>query len=374
MSLAAAGTPEFAAAAAVLGLLVGLILVGGGIFRLGWIADLLSVPVTTGFLAGIAVHIIVSQLPGLLGIPPVAGSLLHQIGGIAAELDRTNVMTAGLGLTVLLLTLLSSKISARIPGALIGLAIATGAVLAFDLEDRGVAVLGIVPGGLPHLSLPLVTPDVLLHLVPAALIVAVVVMVQTAATTRSFPSDPGLPPDVNRDFVGIGAGSLLAGFFGSFPVNASPPMTATVAGTGGRSQIATLVAASIVLAMAAFGTALLTHVPQAALAGVLVFIGMRIIRLSEIIRVYREALGEFTLIILTMIAIILLPIQTGVAVGIMLSLLHGIWSSTRARAIEFVRVPRHLRLVGAERQAEGGDAAGNRGRGVPGAALLPQRL
>jgi SulP family sulfate permease len=336
---AAAGTPDYAGLAALLALVVGIILIVGGMFRLGWVADLLSVPVTTGFLAGISVHIIVSQLPGLLGIASPDGSLLRRVATIASRLDQANAYSVALGLGVLGLTLLSEWISARIPGALIALLVATAAVLWFGLESRGVSVLGVVPAALPHLALPAVTLDKLLHVVPLALIVSVVVMLQTAATTRSFVSEPGTVPAVNRDFIGVGAGSLLAGLFGAFPVNASPPRTAIVYETGGRSQIAGLLAAGLVLGLVAFGARLLAHVPQAALAGVLLFIGLRIFRIPRIIEVYRRTVEEFVLIIITMIAIVVLPIESGVAIGIVLSLMHGMWTTTRAHPIEFEKVP-----------------------------------
>ena len=336
---AAVGTPDYAGMAAMLALAVGIILICGGLLRLGWIADLLSIPVTTGFLAGISVHIIVSQLPALLGVSSPGGSLLQQIAVIATQLDRINLYAVALGFAVLCLILVSEQISARIPGALIALLMATAAVLLFGLESRGVTVLGVVPGTLPRLSLPTVRLDELLHVVPLALIVSVVVMLQTAATTRSFVSDPGAAPAVNRDFIGVGAGSILAGLFGAFPVNASPPRTAVVSETGGHSQIAGLLAAGLVLGLVAFGTKLLAHVPHAALAGVLLFIGLRIFRIPRIIEIYRRTFEEFVLIIITMISIVVFPIETGVGIGIVLSLLHGMWTTTRAYPIEFQKVP-----------------------------------
>jgi sulfate permease, SulP family len=165
------------------------------------------------------------------------------------------------------------------------------------------------------------------------------VMVQTAATTRSFPSDPDKPADVDRDFLGAGAGSVLAGLFGAFPVNASPPRTGIVAETGGQSQLAGLAAAAIVLLLLAFGTGLLRHVPDAALGGILLFVALRIIRTKQIVTIYQQSLSEFLLIVATAALIIALPIQQGAFLGIVLSLLHGIWSTTRARLVEFERVP-----------------------------------
>lgn len=338
-ALATAGSPEYQGHAVALALMVGAMMLAGGAFRLGGIANLLSVPVTVGFLAGISVHIIVSQLPGVLGLASPSGPMLDRIGALTGELGRTNPLTLGIGLGVLATVFVSEKVSAKIPGALIGLAGATLAVIALGLEGKGVSVVGTVPGTLPRPTLPDLAPEQWVRLVPLAFVIAVVVMVQTAATTRSFPSDPDKPADVDRDFLGAGAGSVLSGLFGAFPVNASPPRTGIVVETGGQSQLASLAAATIVLALLAFGTGLLQHVPDAALGGILLFVALRIVRVKQIITIYRQSRSEFLLIVATAALIIVLPIEQGAFLGIMLSLLHGIWSTTRARLVEFERVP-----------------------------------
>jgi sulfate permease, SulP family len=336
--LAASGSQDYTGLAGALALLVGAILVVGGIIRLGWIADLLSKPVITGFLAGISIHIILSQAPTVLGVPNISGSVYQRIAALANHLDAVNPLSVALGLGVLAVTLGCERWNPRIPGALIALLAATAAVAAFGLEKYGIAVLGAVPAGLPRLALPAVTLAQVYALVPLAIVVSLVVMTQTALTTRSFPS-PGEPPDVDRDFIGAGAGSVLAGLTGAFPVNASPPRTAIVAEIGARSQLAGLLALGIILALASFGTALLAHVPEAALAGMLLFVAQRIFRLQTFVEIYQRAPAEFVLVLATMTAIVLLPIETGVIIGIFLSLLHGVYIITRAQPIEFVRVP-----------------------------------
>jgi MFS superfamily sulfate permease-like transporter len=164
-------------------------------------------------------------------------------------------------------------------------------------------------------------------------------MVQTAATTRSFADNSTDGPDVGRDFVGLGAANLIAGLVGAFPLNASPPRTAVVAETGGVSQLGALICAGLAIALAAFGTGLLAHVPHAALAGVLLYIAQRIIRVGIMVDVWRRSRGEFALVMATLLALLFLPIQQGVALGVVLSLLHGVWTTTRARVIEFERIP-----------------------------------
>src|SRR6516165_7575155 len=337
-AIATSGSAEYGALAAALALLVGVLLIAGGFARLGFIADLLSRPVITGFLAGISIHIAVSQAPTVLGVPGGSGDMYQRVAALAGEVGHANPLALILGLGVLAVTFACEKWNPRVPGALIGLVAATAAVVVFDLQRHGVAVLGEVPGGLPHFALPAVDPGAVYRIVPLAIVISLVVMMQTAATTRSFPP-PGELPDVDRDFIGAGAGSLLAGLVGAFRVNASPPRSAILAEVGARSQLAGLVAVAIILALASFGTALLAHVPEAALGGMLLFVAQRIFRWQAFVDIYRRAPGEFALIIATMAAIVALPIQTGVVVGIFLSLLHGVYIITRAQPIEFERVP-----------------------------------
>ena len=163
-------------------------------------------------------------------------------------------------------------------------------------------------------------------------------MVQTGATTRSFSGD-GADPDINRDYIGVGIGSFLAGLVGGIPVNASPPRTSVVAQSGGESQFAGLFAALAVFILALFGPQLLAFIPTAALGGVLLFVAGRIFHVATFAQILRRAPAEFALALLTTVLIVILPIQTGVVVGVFLSLAHGVFAITRVRPVPFVRVP-----------------------------------
>lgn len=337
--MAASHSPEYQALAVALALMVGVILVLASLFRMGWIANLLSRPVTVGFLVGIAVHIVVSQLPAVLGLPSPRGPMIERLIELAQQIGAANPYAIGIGIGVLAIVAGAEFVSPRVPGALIGLVASTAAVIAAGLESKGVAVVGTIPATLPIPSLPEIAPEKWAKLTPLALLIAIVVMVQTAATTRAFPFEPNRPARVDLDFLGTGAGSVLAGLFGAFPVNASPPRTGIVVETGGRTQLSGLIAAAIVLGLLVFGAALLRPIPVAALAGVLLFVALRIIRAREIARIFRQSRGEFLLIVATAAAIIVLPIEQGVAVGIGLSLLHGIWSTTKARVVAFEHLP-----------------------------------
>jgi len=350
--LAAAGSARYADLAAVLALMIGLTVTAAGLLRLGWIADLLSRPVTTGFLAGIALLILLSQLPALLGLPETHGDVYRRLAALAREARRVQPIAAALGLGVFAVTLAAERIDARIPGALVGLVGATLATIAFGLDHRGVAVLGAIRGGLPELHLPSPDFETFRPLVGLAAVVSLVVMVQTAATTRAFSGEDG-DPDVDRDYVGVGLAGVLAGLFGGFPVNASPPRTGAVAETGGRSQWAGLTAAGAVLLLAALGTGLMARTPVAALAGVLVFVSVRIFHLRDFVRIFARARSEFALALLTATLVFALPVETGAAIAIFLSLAHGVFTITRSQLVPFERVPGTTVWWPADAQAPG---------------------
>ncbi len=336
--LAASSGASLPSTAVALALLVAAILLAAGILKLGWVADLLSTPIITGFLAGIAAHIVVAQLPDVLGLPaPATAVLVPRLMALAAQIAHVNPLSLAIAGGVLVTTLLAEHLNARIPGALIAIALATVAVVVFGLEPRGVAVLGNLPMGLPKLQAPTLQVENIRELVPLALLIALVVMMQTAAVSRSFPghADKG----IDRDFIGLSVANLGSALLGSFPVNASPPRTAVVNEAGGTSQAASLVAAAVVAALAFAGGRLLAHVPYAALAGVLLFVAVRIVRVGVIAAVARQAPGEFALIVITAAAVIFLPVPTGVAIGIGLSLVHGVWITTQTKVTELRRVP-----------------------------------
>ena len=213
-ALAAGDPSRYVGLAGALALMVGTILIVAGVLRAGWIADLLSVPVTVGFLTGIAVHIIVGQLPAILGVNAGGGHVLHRLSTALRLLPEANLWSSAIGALVLAAVLAGRRISARVPGAMIGLLLAATAVWQFDLACHGVAVLGALSMVMPRLSLPALGFSDMGRLLPLAVTVTLVCMMQIAAVARSFPSDPDAEEDVSRDFAGVGAGSLLAGMLG----------------------------------------------------------------------------------------------------------------------------------------------------------------
>jgi SulP family sulfate permease len=207
-SITVAGPAHYMEMATLLALLVGIILLAIGLLRAGWLATLLSVPVTTGFLAGISVHIIVGELPIMLGVAGWHGHLLVRLVHAFGQLRDTNLYTLALGAGVLIVTMGAARISSRIPGALIGLIGAGLAAALFHFEAHGVSLVGALSVSLPRLAVPALPGlDEHGHMFQLALVIAMVCIMQTA--TGTFPSDDGTPDDVSRDFAGVGAGNIL---------------------------------------------------------------------------------------------------------------------------------------------------------------------
>jgi SulP family sulfate permease len=337
--LAGAGSSDYAALAALFSIMVGIVLVGAALLRAGWVADLLSIPVTTGFMAGIAIHIIVGQIPSVLGLPDAHGMMVTQAIRIMHRLLDTNPYALAIGLFVLVATQATERWAKHLPGALLALIAVAGATALLHLDRHGVDVLGALPATLPHLALPVAKLDDVLRISPLVLIVALVCMMQTAAVLRAFPSHPEGPRHVARDFGGIGAGCVLAGLIGGFAVNASPPRTAVVVSAGGASQTVSIVAVILAAALLFGGGGLLAFVPHAALSGILIAVAVRIFRLAEMVNIARSGGSEIWLVVASGALVVLLPIETGMLASIILSLLHSSYALARPLCEELARAP-----------------------------------
>jgi sulfate permease, SulP family len=337
-ALATVGSPRYVELVGILSVLVGTIVALVWLLRLGWVADFLSTPIITGFLAGVAVIIVVHQLPDLLGLASAGGSTLHRLADVARHLGETNGWTLTIGLSVLAIVVVAESVDRRLPGTLVGLVAATAAVSGFDLRSHGVAVLGTVVHGAPHVGLHGLSLHAVADVAPLAGLVALVVLSQSAATTRAFADQGDYDEDVGRDFLGVGAGSIAAGLVGAFAVNASPPRTAAVVEAGGRTQAAGLgaVAALAVLIPAA---GLLENVPLAALAGILVYVATRIVRVDDLVSIARFDRFEFALALVTLLAVAFIGVEQGLALAVGLAILDRTRLSARPQLHVLGRIP-----------------------------------
>jgi sulfate permease, SulP family len=333
--LAAPDTREYGLLLGLVALLVGALLVAAGTLHAEWISDLLSIPVTVGFLAGIAIQITISQLPSLLGVSVTQTAAIPRLGEVIRAIPHANAVDFGIGIGVLALMLIARAENSKIPGTAIALVLAGIATVFFHLH---VAVVGALTARLPQFTLPAPSDAHLGQIIPLAIVIAVVCTVQTVTTLRIFRSEKGIV-NPSRDLAATGAGSLVAGFFGAFPVDASPPLTALRQSTGARSQLAGLVALFVAILYAIFGGSLTRYVPVAAFAGVLIYIASQVLRWGEIRRIFRESRLESLLVLLAAVLVVALPINVGMMLSILLSLLYGVYVMLRPPCGELVHVP-----------------------------------
>jgi len=322
----------------ILAVFVGVIVALVGLLRLGWIAEFLSAPIIAGFLAGVAVIIVVHQLPDLFGLPSTSGSTLHRIGFTLGHLDRTNGWALGIAAATFAVVVAGERIARRFPGALVALVGSTVVVAVFGLPARGVNVLGAIAHGAPRFGLVGLSWSALGSVAPIAAVVALVVLAQSAATSRAFADEGDYEVDVGRDFIGIGAGNIAAGLCGSFPVNASAPRTAAVASARGRTQAAGLGAAAA-LALLIPAAALLKDVPLAALAGVLLYIATRIFHVRDLMDIARFDRFELGLALVTLITVALIGVEQGIGVAVGLAVLDRTRLSARPQLHVLGRIP-----------------------------------
>jgi high affinity sulfate transporter 1 len=336
--LAATGSPEYVALVGLVAVVVGVFVVLVGLLRLGWISEFLSAPIISGFLAGVAVIIVVHQLPDFFGLPSTTGTTVHRVADVIRHVGATNGWTLAIGLVVFAVVLTAERIDRRIPGALFGLVGSTVVVAVAGLHAHGVATLGTVAHAAPHLGLTHLSWSSLGHVLPVAAVVALVVVSQTAATTSAFAAPGGYHVDVGRDFIGVGAGSILSGLVGSFAVNASPARTAAVSSTGGKTQGAGLGAAVVMVALIP-AAGLLTDVPLATLAAVLIFVATRIFRGRDLLHILHFSMWEFALALVTLAVVAVVGVEQGIAVAVGLAILDRTRRSARPATFVLGRIP-----------------------------------
>jgi high affinity sulfate transporter 1 len=306
--------------------------IGAG--RLGWVGDFLSRPVMIGFFGGIAVIIIINQIPGILGVSEIHGRTLRKIFHIVRELPHTNIPTMILGLCSLALLLGIARINRRIPGALIVLTLATLSMSVFHLKDRGVTVLGPLERGLPSFQLPPFTLDAVEAVGTTALVVGIFCLAQTAATTRSAANLGGFDTDINADFRALGLANLASSMVGSFTINASPPSTTIIAESRGRTQLTSLIASAIAVVVLFFSQ-IIENLPSATLSAVLI----KIFRVDQMRATKNYTKRAFALMLVSLIGTVVLGIVYGVLFAVLISFIYQASRTVRPELLRLGRSP-----------------------------------
>jgi high affinity sulfate transporter 1 len=321
----AAGSPEMAIAlAGMLALLVGLITVGAGMAKLGFVADLLSNPVRTGYLAGLAIVIFIGQLPKLFGFSTDADGLIAEcaafLQGLAAGL--TNLWALGIGLLSLTIILGLKRRSPRTPGILIAVVVAIVLSVVLDLAARDVSVIGALPQGFPVPNFPAVPPSDIPLLFAAAVGISLVAIGDTISVSGGFAARAGYEVDGNQELAGIGSANLAAGLFSGFPVSTSGSRTAVAFQSGAKTQLTGLVAAALVLLMLLIVPGLVQAMPQPVLAAVVIAASISLFDVAELRRLYQVRKTEFALAVACALGVMFIGVLQGIVVAVALSVIY----------------------------------------------------
>ena len=319
-SVTTAATSPAAMASALAFVVAGFCLIGW-IARLAALADLLSRPVLIGYLAGIAGIMVVSQFGKLLGIEVQGEGFLTELGYAARHVTEANAATLVLGLVTLTAMLLAALKFPRAPIALLGMLGATVAVWVFDLDDRGVQLVGVIPAGIPTPGFPDVSPHDVLVLLGPALGVAFVGYTDNILTGRAFASRHEERVDAKQELLALGAANLGSGLLHGFPVSSSGSRTAIGDAIGGRTQLAGLVTVVCTVGALVFARPLLASFPLAALGAVVVYAATRLVDVGEFVRFARFRRSEFLLAAGTTASVLVAGVLEGVLVAIGLSVL-----------------------------------------------------
>jgi high affinity sulfate transporter 1 len=320
--LAAGGDAHRAIAlAGMLAIIVAVIEIGLGIGKLGFVADLLSSEVQVGYMNGLALIIIVGQLPKLFGFSTDAEGFGPELRAFVLGLDNTVVPALVVGLGVLAVLLVLSRFTKVVPAVLVGIVAATVVSAIFDLHAHGVSTVGTLPRGVPTPSVPWTKWADVGPLTVAAVGITLVSLADTIATSSSFGARRGEEVDPNQEMIGIGAANLAAGLLQGFAVSTSGSRTAVVEQAGAKSQLASLVGAGIVVALLLFFNSLLADLPQSALAAVLIAAALSLLDLGALVRYSRVRKSALILSVVASLGVIVLGVLPGIVVAIVLAVL-----------------------------------------------------
>ena len=337
--MAAPASEKYVALVGMVALLTGALLFLAWIFRLGFLADFLSRTVLVGFLTGVGFQVGIAMLGDMLGIAVSSHRTLVQAWEILQGLPGTNLPTLALSVLVAGSILLGKRLAPRIPLSLFAVAGTIVASAAFHFAERGIAVIGPVPGGLPAIGLPDVAWSEVLALLPVAASCVVMIIAQSAATSRAFAQRYHERVEEDADILGLSVANAVAAVSGTFVVNGSPTQTAMADRAGARSQVAQLAFAGVVLLVLLFLTGPLQYLPRCVLAGIVFTIAAGMINIAALRDIRRQSPGEFHLAIITAAAVVAIGVEQGILLAIALSLFRHVRHSYNPHTIMLMPSP-----------------------------------
>ena len=329
----------YVALSAALALIVGAILIVAGAARLGFLSQFLAASVVTGFVIGLAVVITIGQIPALLGIPSVGGTILEKVYAIVGSLDDLNRYTAALGVGTVIGILILRRIAPRIPGALVALVVGIGLSTALDLPATGVAVVGDVTTGIPIPSLPQVPFGDIVFLFAGAFGIVFLALAESIGAARAFAVRHGYDIDPDQELIALGAANAGAGLFGGFAVDASFSQSATGEAAGNRTQLSSLITAGLVLATAVFLAPIFKNLPLSVLAAIVITSVLGLVNVAELRRYLAWKRTDFLLAMTALAGVVFTTALTGMAIAVALSLLAILYQASRPYIAVLGRIP-----------------------------------
>jgi high affinity sulfate transporter 1 len=335
------GDPKRAIAlASMLALIVGAIMTLGAVARLGFIADLISKPTMIGYMNGLALTILVGQLPKLFGFKVDADGFLGELSGFVKGLAHGEAIAAAavVGITGIVLILVLQRWLPKLPAVLIMVVLAIAATTVFSLADHGVSLVGVLPKGFPPLTIPDVRLADLGPLFAGALGIAVVSLADTISTASAFAARSGQEINGNGEMIGIGAANLAAGLFQGFPVSTSGSRTAVAERSGAKTQLTGVTGAVVIIVMIVLVPGLFRNLPNPALAAVVITASLSLADIPGTARLWRQRKAEFLLSIAAFAGVALLGVLPGIAIAVALSILNVFRRAWRPYDTELGRV------------------------------------
>ena len=321
----AEGSPARAIAlASMLAILVGAMMILAGVAKLGFVADLLSKPTQIGYMTGLALTILVGQLPKLFGFSIHSDTLIGDITGFVNGVRSGQTVTASvlIGLFGLLIILVLQRWLPKVPGVLVAVVLSIGAAVLFDLGRHGVSLVGTLPQGLPPFTIPSVSASDLGLLVAGALGISLVALTDTISTASAFAARSGDEVRANQEMIGIGTSNVAAGLFQGFPVSTSGSRTAVADQSGAKSQVTGLVGAGVIVLMLLVVPGLFRNLPQPTLAAVVMAAALSLADLAGMKRLWEVRRTEFALSIAAFLGVAILGVLPGIAIAVGLSILN----------------------------------------------------
>jgi high affinity sulfate transporter 1 len=310
---------------------VGVLCIGASFLRLGTLADFLSKPILIGFMNGVAINILITQASRLFGLSLDGTNLATRAFEFLTRLPSTHLPTLAVGMGSMVVLLLAPRLLPRVPAPLIAMLVAGVAVHFLALDAHGVATIGVVPGGLPALHLPVVPVEMLPTLVAEAAGLALMSFSNMMIAARSFAAKNRYVIDADREIAALGATNIAAAFAQSFVVSGTNSRTAVADAAGGRTQVTGLVSAVAVAVVALFLTAPLQYVPTVVLAAVLVTAGLSLLDLAKLKMIYRIDPTEAWLSVLVTVGVVVIGAINAILLAVVLALLRFVRLASRPR-------------------------------------------